>query len=568
MLSTVKQRFSRYCDFTFVHRCINMPTNNIRFLVLFISLALIGLIAIQIYWINNAFELERDRIKRGGNEALNEVVMLLERHETLTKLRTHQEAKYLFYQDEDDDSVFPPDDSLVQFVVSKNIERVDDKIEMRMVEEKGDQRSEQIITHSVADLPFTNALEEDMHLKLITGDSIENQLMMSTDPFEQNLSGIKQRVNTKKAFLGDIVKSLIEVNLDQPIDERIDPRVVDSLFQICLKKHGLELPYQLGVFDDSDEFVFGSDEHSEKLRLSTMSARLFPNDVVQMPYFLNVYFPHQNRHIFSNIWLLLLISLVFMIAIVWTSYYTVSTIVQQKKNNEIKTDFINNMTHELKTPISTISLACEALSDPELGKLENVKNRYIGIINSENKRLGLLVEEVLQSAVLDKGDFKLKRETLDLHSLLNDVVDKFNIQLKEKGGELILDLQAGNSIIDADKNHFTNVIYNLLDNASKYSKDQPKIELKTQVRDNNVLISVKDHGIGISPENLKKVFDKLYRVPTGNVHNVKGFGLGLSYVKIITERHGGRVSVESQLGKGSTFYIEVPLKPIDHGEHH
>lgn len=544
-----------------------MQTNQLRATVLMICLALIGLIAIQIYWIDNAFDLEKDRIKRGGNEALNEVVQLLERHETLTKLKTHQEAKYLFFQDESDESAFPPDDSLVQYVVSKNIERVGDKIELRVVEEKGEQRSEQIITHSVNDLPFTNALEEDMQLKLLTGDSLEQEMMMSSDPLDPNISGIRKRVNTKKAFLGDIVKSLIEVNLNQPIDERVDPRVVDSLLQICLKKHGLDLPYQMGVYDDANEFVFGTEIHTDKLKNSSMSARLFPNDVVQLPFFINVYFPNQNRHILGNVWLLLLISLLFLIAIGWTSFYTVKTIVQQKMNSEIKNDFINNMTHELKTPISTISLACEALSDPELGKLENVKNRYIGIINSENKRLGLLVEEVLQSAVLDKGDFKLKRETLDLHSLLNDVIDKFSIQLKEKGGQIKLDLQAGNSIIEADRNHFTNVIYNLLDNALKYSKDAAEIELKTQVKDEHIFISVKDHGIGISSENLKKVFDKLYRVPTGNVHNVKGFGLGLSYVKIITERHGGRVSVESQLGKGSTFYLEIPLKPINNGEH-
>jgi two-component system phosphate regulon sensor histidine kinase PhoR len=147
------------------------------------------------------------------------------------------------------------------------------------------------------------------------------------------------------------------------------------------------------------------------------------------------------------------------------------------------------------------------------------------------------------------------------------VIDKFSIQLKEKGGEVKLRLEAGNAVVEADRNHFTNVIYNLLDNASKYSKDAPMIDLKTQTRDGQLIISVCDHGIGISSENLKKVFDKLYRVPTGNVHNVKGFGLGLSYVKIITERHGGRVSVESQLGKGSTFYLEIPLKTTENGEH-
>ena len=172
----------------------------------------------------------------------------------------------------------------------------------------------------------------------------------------------------------------------------------------------------------------------------------------------------------------------------------------------------------------------------------------------------------MQSAVLDKGDFKLKREDLELHGLIRDTVDKFKIQLKEKEGEIKLNLQSLETLVEADKNHLTNVIYNLLDNAMKYSKSAPRIELSTAHSEGNIVVAVKDEGIGISPENLRKIFDRLYRVPTGNVHNVKGFGLGLSYVKIIAERHGGRVYVESELGVGSTFYIELPLKQIEHGE--
>jgi len=266
------------------------------------------------------------------------------------------------------------------------------------------------------------------------------------------------------------------------------------------------------------------------------------------------------------LWALLAVSLVLVVALIWTSYNSIRTIFLQKQNSEIKNDFINNMTHELKTPISTISLACEALSDPELAKIETIKNRYLNIINTENKRLGLLVEEVLQSAVLDKGDFKLKKEEGDLHELLKEVIEKYQIQLKERGGKVELNLDAPNARFEFDKNHLTNVIYNLLDNAVKYSKNEPRITISTKLNAGNILLSVKDQGIGISADNLKKIFDRLYRVPTGNVHNVKGFGLGLSYVKIITERLGGKVSVESQLEKGSTFYIELPLISTNYGK--
>ncbi|MCO4806316.1 MAG: hypothetical protein KC456_06960 [Flavobacteriales bacterium] len=544
-----------------------MKALHLKLVVATVSIAMIGLIAIQIYWIHNEFSLERDKINHSAGEALSEVAELLERHETLTKLRSHQEARYLFFQDPDSTGAidFPPDDSLVEYVVSKKVERKGDQIEMQLVEEGRDQKSEKLITHSAQDLPFQSNLEEEVKLRVAVADSFELDMSAGGDPLAPSEIDIRERVKTKKAFLGDIVKSLIEIDLNQPIDERIDPSIVDSLVKISLTKHGLQIPFEMGVFDGKRNLIFGDNDRIVELQESEIRVQLFPNDVIQLPYFIHVYFPNLQGYIFNNIWLLLAISLVFVIAVIGIIYYILRTVIQQKQNSEIKNDFINNMTHELKTPISTISLACEALGDPELSKLENVKNRYISIINAENKRLGLLVEEVLQSAVLDKGSFKLKREELDLHSLINDVVDKFSIQVKEKNGELIADLKASDVVIEADRNHLTNVIYNLLDNAVKYSKDQPRLSISTCNQDGFVVIGVKDSGIGISSENLKKVFDKLYRVPTGNVHNVKGFGLGLSYVKIITERHGGRVYVESSLGQGSTFYIEIPLKQEMHG---
>ena len=521
-----------------------MKQDQIRNIVVVIAVALSGLIGIQIYWISNAIELEKDRISRGASEALGEVVDKLERHEMLTKIRSHQEAQYLFIEGEEGPS-FPPDDSLVEYVVKKNIERKEDLIEMRIEEERGEQRSEKTITYSLEDLPYNTDFEDELSLQMITADSIELELTHANEEINRDLGQLRERLKTKKAFLGDIVKSLIEVNINQPINERIDPDIVDSLLRISLQKRGLSLSYEMGVFDQEGEMVFGSEDHEDPLRASVSNARLFPNDVIQVPFFLRVYFPNQSGYIFNNLWGLLLVSLILLLALIWTSYYSVRTIFIQKQSSEIKNDFINNMTHELKTPISTISLACEALADPELGRVQKVMDRYLGIINTENKRLGLLVEEVLQSAVLDKGDFKLKREEMDLHALLHDVVDKYQIQLAERKGKVTMHLDADQSWIYADPSHLTNVIYNLLDNAAKYSKNQPAIRIATRREEDRIVVSVQDEGIGISAENLKKIFDRLYRVPTGNVHNVKGFGLGLSYVKIITERHGGRVSVES-----------------------
>ena len=544
-----------------------MKANQLRIVVITVCMAVIGLIAVQVYWIQNAFDLERDKVEHSAGEALNEVVDLLERHETLTKLRSHQEAKYLFFESSDltEELRFPPDDSLVEYVISKKIERSGDQVQMQVIEEKGDSKSEKTITHSVDDLPYTSDLEQEVKLRVPKVDSGDFELFYGSDPFEPDINQLRDRVKSKRAFLGDIVKSLIEVDLNQPIDERIDPKIVDSLLHLSLQNHGVFLPFEVAVFDRSHNMVFGNEMYEDEPSETMLRAKLFPNDVIQVPHYIHVYFPNLDGYILKNIWLLLVVSLLFLLVIIATIYYILKTVVEQKKSSEIKNDFINNMTHELKTPISTISLVCEALSDPELGKIETVKNRYIGIINAENKRLGLLVEEVLQSAVLDKGDFKLIREELDLHHLIFEVIDKFSIQIKEKKGQLLTELKATDSDVEVDRTHFMNVLYNLLDNALKYSKKEPILEIGTKNQGDSIIISVTDHGIGIGDENLKKVFDRLYRVPSGNIHNVKGFGLGLSYVKIITERHGGTVSVESSLGKGSTFYLEIPIKPSNHG---
>ena len=223
------------------------------------------------------------------------------------------------------------------------------------------------------------------------------------------------------------------------------------------------------------------------------------------------------------------------------------------------------MTHELKTPISTISLACEALNDAGIANSKETQGRFVNMINEENKRLGVLVENVLQSAVIDKGELKLQKEIFNIHDVIDRAVKNVKIQVEKKGGQISVSKLAANVQVYADKVHITNVIYNLFDNANKYTATQPSIEISTEDIVGGMVIKVKDNGIGISKENQKKIFEKLYRVPTGNVHDVKGFGLGLSYVKAIVEEHDGAISVESTLGKGSTFVL---ILPIEKGKNH
>ena len=237
-------------------------------------------------------------------------------------------------------------------------------------------------------------------------------------------------------------------------------------------------------------------------------------------------------------------------------------IQNQKKTTQIKTDFINNMTHELKTPIATIGLACEALSDSTIKLESKSKAKFLGTIKSENERLGTLVEKVLQSSVSQKGNPELKLEIFNIEEVIEKAIKTINLSYNKKNGKIITDFMAQNKLIEADKIHITNVIHNLLDNSQKYSINQPVVSISTRDVIGGIIIKIKDNGIGIARENHKRIFDKLYRVPTGNVHNVKGFGLGLSYVKTIIDLHGGKIMVESKLNAGSVFSVNLKSSKI------
>jgi two-component system phosphate regulon sensor histidine kinase PhoR len=252
------------------------------------------------------------------------------------------------------------------------------------------------------------------------------------------------------------------------------------------------------------------------------------------------------------------VSLILVLTIIAAFSFSVFTIIRQRKLSELKNDFINNMTHEFKTPISTISLACQALSDKDIPRTNEMYNDYIQIIGDENHRLGEMAEKILQTAILEKGNLHLRPEAIDMHSLISDAIHKIAIQIEIRDGVINQSLTANHSMVKADKVHLSNVIFNLLDNANKYSPRKPQILVSTADADGGIYISVNDKGMGISKANQKKIFDKLYRVPTGDVHNVKGFGLGLSYVKFIIEKHGGNIQVESEPGKGSTFTLFLP----------
>ena len=268
--------------------------------------------------------------------------------------------------------------------------------------------------------------------------------------------------------------------------------------------------------------------------------------------------------VFESLWLPIISAIVFTLLIMTAFYLTVRTMLRQKKLSEIKNDFINNMTHEFKTPLATISLAVDALRNEKVVSDKEKMSYFSTIIKEENKRMNRQVETILKAALMDKQEVQLLLRPLHAHQVIKDVVENFTLQLEEKNGKAEVLLNAENDFIDADEVHFSNLIINLIDNAIKYSKeDQPPIiRITTQSTPKSIVIVIEDNGIGMNKETVKRVFEKFYRAHTGNLHNVKGFGLGLSYVKTMVEAHGGEIKVDSVLGKGSTFTMEFPLKKL------
>ncbi len=330
-----------------------------------------------------------------------------------------------------------------------------------------------------------------------------------------------------------------------------------------LKESGIVLPFAYGVISERNESLQIAQPaiYSRELQSSGFKTRLFPNDMLLSFNQLALYFPDQQVFMLKQIGPLLALIVLFMSIIVSCSAYTLRTIIRQKQFSVRLMDFINNMTHEFKTPISTVSVAAETIMHPGIIHDEEKIKRYGTVIQDENLRMKHQVDKILQMAVLEEGTYELKCMNVDVHELIAKAVENTSLQVESRGGVVICALGAESSTVSADIVHVTNVINNLLDNAIKYSPGRPEVTVDTSNGEGIVRIRISDNGVGISEEDQRHVFEKYFRVHTGNVHNVKGFGLGLSYVKLITEAHGGSITLKSEPGKGTAVEITFPLIP-------
>lgn len=306
--------------------------------------------------------------------------------------------------------------------------------------------------------------------------------------------------------------------------------------------------------------VYRCPDYTDEGEEYSYSQVLFRNDPQSKMGVVRVHFPDMNSYIFSSV-RFMIPSVIFTLVLLITFIFTIVIIFRQKRYTEIKNDFINNMTHELKTPIASISLAAQMLNDTSVAKSEQMQKHLGNVINDESKRLRFLVEKVLQMSMFDRKKAVFKKKELDLNEMVENIANSFSLRVEHTGGKVYTDIEAIDSGLYVDEVHFQNVIFNLMDNAVKYRKpDEPlNITMKTWNDEEHLYLSITDTGLGMKKENLKKIFDKFYRVHTGNVHDVKGFGLGLAYVKKIVDLHGGEIKVDSELGKGTTFTIKLPV---------
>ncbi len=362
--------------------------------------------------------------------------------------------------------------------------------------------------------------------------------------------------------------------ISKSLEDRLpDINVLEKIIRQELRNKGINLDYKYGVYSNKGQGFTIKNGHylindfggtgvamgDEQLLNTNYRTALFTYGT-RSPGFLSIYFPNLTSAIWKSAWQTMLAALVFTAIILFCFLYTVQVVFRQKKIGEMKTDFINNMTHEFKTPIATISLAADSITSPMISGNTDKVNRFAGIIKQENKRMLNQVEKVLQMAQIDKENFKLNITTIDLNEVILQAVQHTNLQVEPKGGKVKANLQADKVTIQGDQTHISNIIHNLLDNANKYSPETPQILVSTRNTATGIEISIKDNGIGMSKDALKHIFDKFYRVHTGNIHDVKGFGLGLSYVKVIVTAHNGSIDVKSELGKGSTFILHLPFK--------
>lgn len=515
-------------------------------LVILMSLSLIGIIFVQGYWITTAVKEKQEQFSINVNQMLSTVS---------EDIRQRELRKYFNKFQHLIDSVGEPKESQITDVflfVSR-----DEKNNETSIYSRGILEQDFNITPTFFD---KESKDDSTSIKnyiraatrtIFTEDFLDNQFGMS--PVEK----LKEQYNISKKLMPyeDAIQEIIK---QVPIQKRLSSNQIDFVLQRELKNRDMDIDYEFGVYDDGLATKINSGGFKKNIN-QIFPVPLFVDDDGNYDFTLLVSFPDKDKYLLSSILGMVLLSIVFTLIIIIAYSSALYQLIKQKQISEIKTDFINNMTHEFKTPIATINLALDAVQNPKIINDKDKVKRYLTMIREENKRMHAQVENVLRISKLEKNQLDISKEHVEVHDLIEIAVTHVELLVEDREGYVKTHFEAKPSAVLANDTHFTNVLVNILDNAIKYSDGAPKIDVYTENAKNSIIIKIKDQGQGMSKSVQKKIFEKFYREHTGNIHNVKGHGLGLAYVKRIVDDHQGEVFVESEKGKGSTFIIKLPL---------
>lgn len=537
-------------------------------LIALMGISILGIIIIQLVWMNNAFRVKNELFDRSVSEALNS---------TTNRLETLQDFRMISHFAFDDSMHMPGPMPPAPPAPPRFIKGAPQRIilpkksfgrEIEMVVKSGKNKSG-ISYHitskdkgirTVKDtLIVINAdsMAHNMNVVFTQGinkfDSLVDQIDYRKDSTGRMRQMITTKTNKLKRVASRAVQEISTWEEEVPLDR------VHEVLSHELENRNIPIPFELGIIRDS--LMSEKTEKADSLLLaqSRYKVNLYPNDIFQKNALISVYFPKKESFIYKSLNWLLFISLVFSIIVLVTFAVSIYFILKQKKISEMKSDFINNMTHEFKTPIATISVAADSIANQKVIENPDRIRYFIDMIKKENRRMNRQVEDILTIARLDKKEFEFKWEPVNLHEIIENAIQSIVLQVEKKGGTIVSELHAANPVATSDPSHFANLVYNLLDNANKYSLNAPEIKISTTNTSKGVMITVEDKGIGMTKLVQSRIFERFYRQTSGNVHNVKGFGLGLSYVKAVLEANRGHISVHSEPGKGSRFDVFIPF---------
>ncbi|WP_299127734.1 HAMP domain-containing sensor histidine kinase [uncultured Winogradskyella sp.] len=517
-------------------------------LVILMSLSLIGIIFVQSFFINNSLEDSEKNFTLSVTRALSYVSRDIKEYELRKYINLIQ--PYVVNDKE-------PDSTIIRQLYISAQDEINDKtiIHRNTVLEERFKVPPSLFFEIDADSIDVSNFTNELVTESYSNSNLDgNGLSISTKPQTRVVEFSNMPEIRMKAYEASFNKLLKEV----PIYKRVTARQVEDLLKNELSSEGVDLDFEYAIYDDD-----------LATKIQTLNFSKNPETTIGIPilmdsnnrggYTLYVDFPDRKKYLLSSILWMVFLSVIFTGIIILAFSGAIYQLIKQRQISQIKTDFINNMTHEFKTPIATINLALDAIKNPKIIADQDKVKRYLRMIKDENKRMHAQVENVLRISKLEKNELNISKDRLELHDLVVDAITHIELIVEDRNGYVKTHLNAAESSVLANETHFTNVIVNILDNAVKYSDDEPKIDVYTENAGNNIILKIADKGNGMSKQVAKRVFEKFYREHTGNVHNVKGHGLGLAYVKRIVDDHQGHISLESEKGKGSTFIIKLPL---------